>query len=329
MNSIQKLGFFLIQLFILQNINAQEFYPIPENLRYETSITEPLALRKGFFRAEVYSSFNSFSAYFNHEAKRTFLLENSMGFKSSGVSDYWIFTILNLSYGITEKWMVELGIPYLFGRSQFFNEFEVIPYNYSVKDNQTGELNGLGDFTIATGYQVLSKRNWYLYAYSGMIFPTGTEEKEIKEQDDNLTITADPTSNGEYIFSTGMVIKRIFYPIAMEIEPSFAYQFASKNWENSMFYSFNTRAGILLNDWFIVYNTCDFDFLLSREQKGNKELNINKELLSHSDRYLLTYGIKIQQQIKNFRLSQILAFPILGKDLFASMSIGMEVSLQF
>ena len=119
----------------------------PADLKQQTIITEPLSLNKGFLRAGLFYSYSALDKYFDKSAKKNYFPESTWG--SSSSFQFWA------QYGITDRVMVEFGIPYE------NNLTNIHMKNYSPETNQMLVYNasnrgkGIGDIILSGTYQII------------------------------------------------------------------------------------------------------------------------------------------------------------------------------
>jgi hypothetical protein len=318
MNKLFKYISGALLLALISNIKAQEYYPLPEDLRYETNITEPLNLRKGYFNTELSFTYMPFSSYFDEQGKRSYLYKLTNGYNSSGVSSYRGITGLVLNYGFANWLMMEVYIPYIYSESQIIDNIEAVIFNYTEHNTTFYKKNGIGDLITIAAFQFIQKPELYSNVFLGLTWPTGSKKDEITEISETITEINKATGSDEYIILSGWQIKKILYPLACEISSSIQHSFGNDFYEPWTDFSINGKLGIMLNDWFTLNN--DWEYL---HYSGRKYKGVNYE---GRDGYQLNSGIYIQQQVKRFRFTERFLFPVSGKGLFANCNLQFVVS---
>ncbi|MCX6328091.1 MAG: hypothetical protein NTZ85_01065, partial [Bacteroidia bacterium] len=98
--------FILIYLFLSAGFTVKaQFERIiqPSDLKQQTIVTEPVTLRKGFFRAETGIIYIAQDKYFNESGKKEYYPISEWG-------SHYRFD-LSIKYGISDRFEIDLSVP--------------------------------------------------------------------------------------------------------------------------------------------------------------------------------------------------------------------------
>lgn len=313
---------FLLGLLVLVT-QAQELVLRPQNLKFETKITEPLSLRKGFLRGSVSYVYSPYDCYFNANGNRTKLLMNdfSMG-NRSGRSSYDVSYLIDFEYGITDRWGIEIGIPFIKGKSLWQEKMEVVPANYFKNESHEVETDGVADLSTYLSYQFLIRDDFFAKCAVGVYIPFGKSFSD--------TISISPLSikkSASYnrdkpMISSVLDAKKIFYPFALELISSYTYYFDNDRQESFSNFQLNGHFGVLLNDWFSINNSWRYMYVFPITYKEAEGIMS----FTGSRSYQLSSGVSIIQQVKHFRFNEEIQFPITGKDIASNMNLIFSIA---
>jgi hypothetical protein len=301
-------------------VHAQEKYQLPSDLRCETNITEPLTLRKGYFRTSLGYALAPYDRYFDRESGTSRLL-NSSGLTLSGVSSYMNYYILGFRYGLTNDLSVGIDFWYIKSENFFQYTLEIVPLNDITKYNQYKYSKGFNDMNLSLSYQFYKKRDFFSSIDLDIKIPTGSTRTETIVNE-NYTSIREPVSSNDWEIGIGLKAKKIIYPFSLYFAPSISQTFGNERREPWTSYSLHTSSGILLNDWFSVNNSWSINYTPIMTSKSIDIQNKNM--------YSIFTGIQITQQVKQFRFYQMLKFPIAGSHGFpTNMNLLFSLSYTF
>lgn len=290
-------------------LQAQEKDILPEDLRCETNITEPLNLRRGFIRTSLGFAFTPYDSYFSSGRGRSRIISSDGGLNISGNSSYTSHYRFNIGYGITNNLDVSLELPYYYGEDTQLLTIEYVPWNVVTSKKTLKYENGFGDLDLTFKYQFIHKDDLFSSVYVDFCFPSGSLKKDTL-QDKNYTKIRQSVSNDRYEVGFGIHLKKVYYPFSLGIMPSFNYSFENAKWKASSSFAMHGSWGVLLNDWFSLNNSWSCTYV---PKMVKKEIEfVNKNI------YFLTTGVSINQQAKRFRFTENLFFPIAGSNNFPS-----------
>lgn len=309
-------------LFVMVLSQAQELVPRPQNLKYETNITQPLNQRKGFLRSSLSYIYSPFDSYFNSKGRRTKLYSNDFIEENrSGISGYDVSYLFTLEYGITNRFGIELGLPYVTSESIWLEQREYVIIDSLANETKYNDSKGISDLAIFLRYQFIEKNDFFAVGAIGAWIPVGkpfedtitTEPLEIKEHSS--------MNRDKPIVSAVLWAKKIYYPYAFEIRADYIYRFENDRDNASSNYSLSGQWGLLLNSWFSINNIWEYRYMPSITYKKTAEY----QEFTGSKSYQLTSGISTVQQVKQFRFREQIDFPIVGRNLPTNMSLMFSI----
>lgn len=313
--------FYIISLCILtlSNIEAQEYNPLPSDLRCETNVTEPLNLRKGYLRTSLDFAFAPQDSYFNGFSRSTRLISFNNNMHLSGYSSYFDYVGLNVAYGITNKLQISFNLPYYYGVDNRLITIEYVPWNQISNDKIYQYENGFDNSSLSLTYQFLNKKDFFSAFALGIDLPTGSKKTDTINVNDNYTKIRQPVSSDAYYIDLAFLIKKVNYPYYFSILPIYSLTTEDDYWKAYSTLSLSASCGYLLNSWFSINGSL----------KGNYTPNmISKTIeLENKNIYAVLAGISIIQQVKRFRFYEKMFIPMAGKKMYPSnMNIMFSVS---
>ena len=307
--------FSIVILFVSINIQAQENNPLPPD-RYETNITEPINLRKGYLRSSYTFIYMTYSDFFNDNSKHSHLYRTLDNFYSSGVSSFDMVNMLTIEYGITNNFQIEIALPYKNGELTILSKTEDVVKNNLFNSTTKYHTNGFGDISAYLKYQFINKPDFYSALSFGVYCPSGTK-KNTTIQSQEISKTSLPASNEEYIINPGLWFKKVYYPYSFELKPAYTYKFGNDQLEKTSGFECYSQFGVLLNEWFSINNIWDYMY---SSKRYNKELKF-----SSPKGFWLNTGVCILQQVKRFRFKEEVLIPVTGKNSSSNMNLMFSV----
>jgi hypothetical protein len=306
---------------------------LPSDLKQQTVVTEPITLRKGYFRAGT---------------RFTYIAQDKH-FKESGGREYWPYSswstsyglTFSLSYGITDRIQISLFVPldYYHLESYYLIETPLLGMDYSLSINAKGR--GLGDCNFMIWYQVIPEKEKKISLTVGNHIITPTGQKNFT---DNISTTNKyglpignsyniPTGEGCVQLAAMLLAKRIHYPYSYSAFATYTYSFwgsklmrpdyTSENRfkkGNNIFIS--CSFDLLLNDWIAFEN----QFNYSHTEKGKIEY---EETVTTDPSWDICYSPSLIFQIRRFRISEIVLVPLLGKNTNSDPAYSLSVGYIF
>jgi hypothetical protein len=291
-------------------LNAQtEKMLNPADLKQQTVITEPLSLRKGFIRVGFTYSYSVLDKYFDSSGKKDYSPESTWGTTTG--------TIFWGQYGISDRIMVEIGVPYSTNLMNYHTAIYAPGINSSVLSNTSVKGKGLGDLILSGTYQIIpsAENNFSLKASLDVTIPTG--EKNPTNVNGPRDYDA-PSGYGAFVFTPRITARKVSYPFSYIAYVTYNYNLqASKimtpgdTQETAFKYgdflltgaSFNLH----LNEWIALANELNY----SHTWKGFIEGTPESELTT---RWAISYETRLIFQIKRFRLGEAVSIPLKGSN---------------
>ncbi|MGD0583258.1 MAG: transporter [Bacteroidales bacterium] len=296
----------------------------PADLKQQTIITEPLTLQKGFLRVGLFYTYTLSDKYFDSSAKKTFFPGN--GWSSSNDLQLWT------DYGITDRFMVELGIPYTNGIEIYHQKLYVPIIDTMVSRNFTAKSKGLGDILMSASYQIIPSKD-HKFSLRGQLeltLPTG--RKNPTNFVNSYEYDA-PTGNGVFVVTPGLYAQLLSYPFSFTAFLYYDYNFkgskimnAGDTQEKKFKYGDDINPGgsinFQLNDWIALTNELDFQYWWKGEEEGASD----NDLYTH---WSFTYQPRLIFQIRRFRLGESVTIPLKGKSYGADPQYILFVQYVF
>ena len=294
----------------------------PTEKKHATLVTEPLTVYKGFFRAGLATNYSVVDKIFQEDGKKESLSGNIWG-------SSWTFYAY-LQYGITDRLMIDLFLPYMTGS---------IKQSLLFVDQTTGDqaifkwdspANGLSDLDVSVAYQIVTETasRPALGLFVVGTLPTGEKDPS---NEDPLTGSYDrPTGSGAFHVNTTLKLRKVVYPFSYTISASYKLKMEGEkklepSTPNVTFKDGNVLnlAGIFnlhLNDWIVFKNIADYYSFAEGEVEGLK---------SGGSSWLMNYTAGLSFQLKKLRLDQAVSFPLMGKLSAADPSYILIVQYTF
>jgi len=282
---------------------------IPSDLKQQTIITEPMTLRKGFFRAGISANFIMIDRLFNEDKKKDYVL----GTNSYGKT--WSY-LLGLQYGIIDRLQVSVRIPY--ANNQYFISTRItypsINYDTILAFKTIGR--GFGDIEAGFRCQVVTESESFPSVTLGVygVLPTGPKNPKNIKSDIEYDL---PTGNGHASLTADIMLKKISYPYSLTLYGYYYYHFKGKKvmfpyedaieFKNGGVFSITAGFGFHLNDWIALVN--DIGILTHTENTY-----YYSQTVESPGGWDLTYQPSVYFQIRKFRFFEIIQIPLLGKN---------------
>ena len=302
--------------YIISNAYSQKSYDLPPDLRCETNITEPTNLRKGFFRTSLGYAFAPIDSYFGDSGKTRLLGNSSLCL--SGVSSYTSYYRFNASYGISNRLNVGITLWYFYGKETWLMAEEIVPRNEIVNIRKQEYRKGIDDVNLGLSYQLFQQNDFYSTLEFGLTLPTGSLKSDTIVNN-NYTQIRKPVSSDEYKVDFGFIMKKVIYPFSLILSPSYSYSLGNDKWKPTSTFSINGSGGVLLNSWFSLSNSWSLDYIPSMASR--------ETLFKNKNIYNLYTGVLVNQQVKRFRVTENLKFPIAASEGYPSnMSLLFSIA---
>jgi hypothetical protein len=306
---------YLISLLPLVAVCQTEKQLVPSDLKQQTIVTEPLSLLKGFLRVGFTYSYSVLDKYFNDSGKKNYFPESAWG--KTGATMFWG------QYGITDRVMVELGVPYTNDRTIYHYKIYAPEIDTMVFSNRSIKGRGLGDIILSTTYQIIpsAENNFSLKATIDITLPTGRKNPANFKSSNEYDA---PTGYGAFVISPRITARKVSYPYSYS-----AYTFYNYNFEGSRIITPGdhiekkfTYGNFLvvgasfifhLNEWIAMANELNYSFT----GKGKIENTPSSDL---STSWQISYEPRLVFQIKRFRIGEAVNIPLKGRNRGADPS---------
>lgn len=284
----------------------------PAEIKQQTIVTEPVTLKKGFFRAGTIMNYRIADKYFTDKGEKEYYESNIWGSKSS--------YNLTFQYGISDRLEVEFATEYMNSRQ----ESQTSEYVAALNTTRTLELKqkgtGIGDSYFKLRYQVISENN-HSISLTGNInvgIPTGEKNPTEIRSAEKYDL---PVGSGNFTVATGLCARTILYPYSFTGSVNYVYNFSGKKKFNvadmveKEFRPGNmieTSLGINLhlNEWIVFSNEINYQY------KGKGTINDHyTSLLPLS--WSASYRPGLVFQVKKFRLGESVTIPVKGRNVAA------------
>lgn len=300
---------YLLILFPLIAFSQTEKQLVPSDLKQQTIVTEPVTLRKGFFRAGVDMSYGVANKYFTNEGKREYLPTSTWGTKS-GIH-------LTLQYGISNRLQADLSLGYVNTLYQSQNEVFVPSADTTAEYSFTLRGRGIGDSYALIRYQILPEgdKKSSLTARVFITFPTGEKNPtNIKS-----ALVYDPAVGiGNFATELNLTFRKIVYPYSYTGYMGYEYNFSGtklmnatdskeKEFKDGDILRFGGSFNLHLNEWIALTN--DISYLHIGKNKVENAIPEGTMSL-----WNIFYETHLVFQIKQFRLAEAIIIPLKGKN---------------
>lgn len=284
----------------------------PTEKRYQSIVTEPLTIYKGFFRVGVGTVFSISDKMFNDKGKKV-LIENNGSGREWLISPY-------VQYGITDRLQAEVELSYESRTLTLSSVYELPESDTAFSDHYSNPTKGFNDLTIALAYQLIhgNYTKPFLGAFLRVEVPTAEKNPTNVNPKNSNEYNAAP-GTGQFSLEPALKFRKIIFPYSYDVGVAYKYNLGGKKLlrpddkEETSFKPGNklnatASFNIHLNNWIILKNTADFSFF----GKGS----IDGKPGSDTSWLLMLYpGLTFQ--LKGFRIATTVAYPAMGKTMIA------------
>lgn len=315
---------YLLFLLPLIAFSQAEKQLVPSDLKQQTIVTEPLSLQKGFLRVGFTYSYSVLDKYFDASGKKNYFPESAWG-KTVGTM-FWG------QYGVTDRVMFELGIPYTNDLINYHNKIYAPEIDTMVSSNRSIKGSGIGDLILSATYQIIpsAENNFSLKATVDLTLPTG------KKNPTNIQSTGEydaPTGYGVFVISPRITARKVSYPYSYSAYMSYNYNFegsriitpgdnSEKNFTYGNFFVIGGSFIFHLNEWIALANELNYSYT----GKGKLENTPSSDL---STSWGVSYEPRLIFQIKRFRLGEDVHIPLKGKNRGADPTYVLIIQYVF
>ena len=301
---------YLFLALVAEGFSQTEKLLVPSDLKQQTIVTEPVTLRKGFFRAGLLLDYRVADRFFNDSGEKEYYESSSFGSKAA----YGI----TLQYGITDRFQIDVVSEYLNKLQEIQNtEIDAATNTSTVTVAQQKGL-GLGDSHIALKYQLIPEieRTFSLSGRLRVTVPTGEKNPRNIRSENQFDL---PVGDGTFAVSMNLSARKIAYPYSFSVYAGYTYNFSGEKVFNTLtqverqfrygnLFETGLNASLHLNEWIVFGNEIN----LYSEGQGEID-NEAAPLLPAS--LAFSYEPSLVFQVHRFRLGESVRIPLLGKNV--------------
>ncbi|MGD0582511.1 MAG: hypothetical protein ABR974_06140 [Bacteroidales bacterium] len=312
-------------LFYMVSLTGQnEIQLVPSDLRQQTIVTEPVTLRKGFFRIGTLINYRVADRYFDNDGGKEYYVSSTWSTKSS--------YNFSLQYGISDRFEADVSTDYMHNKVKS-QVAEITPGTNATTNVISKQVGlGFGDTHVDLKYQFLPDTK-YKISLTGIIdatFPTGeknpTNVKSATEYDL-------PVGNGTYAASGEIYARSIIFPYSFTAYLQYNYNFtgskqidvtdpAESRFKPGNRFETGLSANVHLNEWIVLANELSF----YHEDEGWIE---SAGTVTIPESWAAVYVPNLVFQIKRFRLGESVSIPLTGRNTPADPLYIMMVQYVF
>jgi hypothetical protein len=296
----------------------------PSDLKQQTIVTEPVTLRKGFFRAEAGIIYFANDKYFNESGKKEYYPFSEWG-------SHYRFNF-SIKYGITDRFEIDVYAPVVNNKIENYYVVKMPVLNTDESNLSKLKDFGLGDMSLMLKYQLIpeKEKNISLSLFSETYFPTGPKNPSNVKSESDYRLPPDYGyfSTGIYLFAN--IIR---YPYSASVLASYHYNF----WGSKLIYAGDTeetkfkkgnrlmaggRFNIHLNEWIAFGN----ELYYFHSEKGKEEGTTD---ITTDSAWDIDYVPRLVFQVRRFRISELVQIPLFGKNGSADPLYSLLVQYTF
>jgi hypothetical protein len=317
----------IIYLLFLSCLTAEaqvEKIIVPSDLKQQTIVTEPVTMRKGYFRAGVALSYYALDKYFTSATKKEYFP------LSSWHTDFTFQATLR--YGITDRLEVDIAIPVSSKRTQTHYEVKMPEYNTDYSYSADSKGKGIADCDLTVKYQVIpeKEKKFSLSVWQWITFPTGNKNYTGNK---SLTEFKSPTGNGSFTSGIEVSARKISYPYSFGGYVSYAYKFqgsklmspvdsSETKFKDGNYTTVGASFNLHLNEWIVLSNEFNYKY----NEKGVIKYKVEETV---DPAWEFCYQPGLYFQVRRFRISEVVQVPLMGKNNSADPLYLMQVQYTF
>lgn len=283
---------------------------VPSDLKQQTIVTEPVTLRKGYFRTGLVLNYRVADRYFDDSRDKQYYRTSSWGSKAS----YGI----TLQYGLSDRFQIDVLTEYMNTLQEVSNTEISAATNQSATTVSKQKGIGLGDSHLALKYQIIpeKERKFSLTGRLKATFPTGKKNPGNIKSENEYDL---PVGDGTYAAGLNISARKIAYPWSLSGYIAYKYNFTGKKvfgtndlTEKKFRFGNLIESGlngnIHLNEWIVFGNEVNF----YHEEDGKVE-TLPLTLIPAS--WALSYEPGLIFQVHRFRLGETVRIPVVGRNV--------------
>jgi len=316
--------FIIISSICLPAMSQVEKLINPADLKQQTVVTEPVTLRKGYFRAGTTLSYYALDKYFTGEKKKEYYT------LSSWHADFSYQFVLR--YGITDRLEVDLAIPFTRKKTEVHYNTVWPGYNEDMSMSGNYTAHGLADCDLTVKYQIIpeKERGISLTFWQWLTFPTGEKNYTDVKSYSEFHL---PLGNGSFTTGSWFNFRKMKYPYSFDIYASYAIKFQGSKeiyhddtketkFKDGNYLWCGGSFNIHLNEWIVFANDLGYKY----NQKGVIKASIEETV---DPAWILSYSPGFVFQVRRFRISEVVLVPLIGKYNSADPLYVMKVLYTF
>lgn len=297
---------------------------VPSDLKQQTIVTEPVTLRKGFFRTGTLLNYRVADKYFTDAGHKEYYLSSTWGSKAA--------YNLNLQYGLSDRFEINLFTEYMNALQESTSTEIAAGTNTATTVVAKQKGYGIGDSHLSLKYQILPETKFLVSLTSTLdvTFPTGQKNPKNIKSANQYDL---PVGDGTYAIAVRLSARSIIYPYSFKGYVGYNYNFtgskiinAGDPVEHKFRFGNLLEAGISanlhLNEWIVLANEINY----YREGDGKIDNVFNSRL---PDSWAASYEPSLVFQVKRFRLGESVRIPLKGKNVPADPLYIMMVQYVF
>jgi hypothetical protein len=283
---------------------------VPSDLKQQTIVTEPVTLRKGYFRTGLVLNYRVADRYFNDSGDKDYYRTSSWGSKAS----YGI----TLQYGLSDRFQIDVLTEYMNTLQEVSNTEISAATNTSVTTVSKQKGIGIGDSHVSLKYQIIpeKERKFSLTGKLKATFPTGKKNPGNIKSENVYDL---PVGDGTYAVGLNISARKIAYPWSFSGYLAYTYNFTGKKvfgttdlTEKKFRFGNLIESGLNgnlhLNEWIVFGNEVNF----YHEGQGKAETQ-PPTLIPAS--WALSYEPGLIFQVHRFRLGETVRIPVVGRNV--------------
>lgn len=283
---------------------------VPSDLKQQTIVTEPVTLKKGFFRAGVLLNYRVADRYFTDSGDKEYYRTSSWGSKAA----YGI----TLQYGITDRLQTELISEYLNSLQETQNtELDAVTNVSKVTVSKQKGI-GLGDSHFSLKYQIIPEleKKFSLTGRLKITVPTGNKNPKNIKSENQYDL---PVGDGTYALGFNLSARQILYPYSFSGFLAYTCNLKGSKIFNTVapvarefrfgnLFETGLTGNLHLNEWIVFGNEINY------YHEGQGEIENNPSSLMPVS-WALSYEPSLVFQVHRFRLGESVRIPVKGKNV--------------
>lgn len=302
--------FYLLASFTCIVSGQTEKLLVPSDLKQQTIVTEPVTLRKGFFRSGLLVNYRVADRFFNGEGEKEYYRTSSWG----STAAYG----LTLQYGITDRFEALLVTEYRNTLTETQSTGIITGINKSLIISEKHKGIGIGDSHVNMKYQVIPEAEGKLSLTGGLkvTVPTGEKNPRNISNENRYDL---PVGNGTFAMGLSLSGRKINYPYSYSGFLSYTNNFngyriltvtdeAERKFRFGNLFETGISINLHLNEWIVFTNDANF----YNEGEGMIE---NAPAATMPASWALSYEPGLIFQVFRFRLGESVRMPVAGKNV--------------